>query len=537
MRPWTVNLPLEDDYYSPGSNAALDEPTQIHLSIAGPNAFYVSWATGNYSENELTPSYVHYGTSEGSLDIIINGTAEVYNQIYTANQSLLNMTNALNYSSPVLHTVVLEDLEPNTTYYYQVGDGTTFSETYSFRSLSGPHEGQDPAAYPQRLTFIADVGYSYNTSSTLEHVLESQLNTPNPPIIFLVGDYAYADGWEANGTETATNQKSANGLEGKESSTWQPVWDAFMRFLEPLVAKVPLIGVPGNHEVPNNSGNYQFHSSDFGPVHAVFLSVYADYTPGSPQWQWLYEDLSQVNRTTTPWIILNFHNPWYTTDGYSWKQYDQMRVSMEEMTHQFGVDAFFYGHVHSYERTAPVYDFEVDPCGSVHITIGDAGNSEGLSDLSGDNLFQDTTLAWVDYPGNCPNVSSLSVPGWNVFTKGNTTWPFGYYEQVLTFQGGGNSTGPPGKYPRGFCPDSQPLWSQYRENAFGHGVLDIVNSTHALWQWHRNQDSEKVVSDQVYLVRNTTLCPNKLGNSAYQYGTSGQAGLNIEQGTTQAAGR
>ena len=48
----------------------------------------------------------------------------------------------------------------------------------------------EAAAYPQRLTYIADVGYSYNTSSTLEHVLESQLDTQNPPIVFLIGDYA-----------------------------------------------------------------------------------------------------------------------------------------------------------------------------------------------------------------------------------------------------------------------------------------------------------------------------------------------------------
>ena len=52
----------------------------------------------------------------------------------------------------------------------------------------------------------------------------------------------------------------------------------------------------------------------------------------------------QVNRTNIPWVVVNFHNPWYSTDGYGWKQYDQMRVSMEEMTHQFGVDAFFCKH-------------------------------------------------------------------------------------------------------------------------------------------------------------------------------------------------
>ena len=38
--------------------------------------------------------------------------------------------------------------------------------------------------------------------------------------------------------------------------------------------------------------------------------------------------------------------------------------------------------MHAYERSAPVNNFTVDPCGAVHITIGDAGNSEGLSFLT-----------------------------------------------------------------------------------------------------------------------------------------------------------
>ena len=42
------------------------------------------------------------------------------------------------------------------------------------------------------------------------------------------------------------------------------------------------------------------------------------------------------------------------------------------------------GHVHAYERTHPVYDYNLDPCGAVHITIGDGGNSEGLSFLTND---------------------------------------------------------------------------------------------------------------------------------------------------------
>ena len=37
--------------------------------------------------------------------------------------------------------------------------------------------------------------------------------------------------------------------------------------------------------------------------------------------------------------------------------------------------------MHSYERTNPVYNYVNNQCGIVYITIGDAGNSEGLSGI------------------------------------------------------------------------------------------------------------------------------------------------------------
>lgn len=73
-----------------------------------------------------------------------------------------------------------------------------------------------------------------------------------------------------------------------------------------------------------------------------------------------------------------------------------MRIALEPMAYAYGVDLFFYGagiclqlvaaaamkrppsvhcdtcagHVHAYERSTPVYNFTVDLCGPVHITIG-----------------------------------------------------------------------------------------------------------------------------------------------------------------------
>ena len=48
----------------------------------------------------------------------------------------------------------------------------------------------------------------------------------------------------------------------------------------------------------------------------------------------------------------------------------------------------------------------------------------------------------------------------------------------------------------------QPSWSAYRDPSYGHGILDMVNSTHAHFSWYRNQDGQKEVADGIWLLRN-----------------------------------
>lgn len=45
-----------------------------------------------------------------------------------------------------------------------------------------------------------------------------------------------------------------------------------------------------------------------------------------------------------------------------------------------------------------------------------------------------------------------------------------------------------------------PEWSVFREASFGHGEIQIVNSSHAVWSWHRNDDDEPVQSDEVWIT-------------------------------------
>jgi len=46
------------------------------------------------------------------------------------------------------------------------------------------------------------------------------------------------------------------------------------------------------------------------------------------------------------------------------------------------------------------------------------------------------------------------------------------------------------------------VWSAFREPSFGHGLMDFLNDTTAVWNWQRNQDpiaavnSDKVGSPQ-----------------------------------------
>lgn len=155
-----------------------------------------------------------------------------------------------------------------------------------------------------------------------------------------------------------------------------------------------------------------------------------------------------------------------------------------------------------------MFNYTLDPCGPVYITVGDGGNIERVD------------VDHADDPGKCPSAS-------------DNTPEFGGVCH-LNF-----SSGPAkGK----FCWDKQPEWSAYRESSFGHGILEVqslaslmllfcklrgvvvflvkslcalvqvVNSSYALWTWHRNQDIYKKDrrGDQIYIVRQPELCSKAL---------------------------
>ncbi|URD86194.1 Purple acid phosphatase [Musa troglodytarum] len=380
------------------------------------------------------------------------------------------------------------DLRPGTKYYYQCGDPSipAMSAVHVFRTM--PASG--PKRYPKRIAVIGDLGLTYNSTSTVDHMASNK-----PDLILLVGDVTYANLYLTNGS--GSDCYSCSFPETPIHETFQPRWDYWGRYMEPVISEIPIMVVEGNHEIEQQAENKTFvsYSSRFafpskesesfstfyysfnaGGIHFIMLGAYISYNKSGEQYRWLERDLEMVDRTVTPWLIATWHPPWYSTYKAHYREAECMRVEMEELLYCYGVDIVFNGHVHAYERSNRVYNYSLDPCGPVYITVGDGGNREKMA------------VNHADDPGGCPD--PLTTP--DEYMGGFCAFNF--------------TSGPAAGQ---FCWDRQPEYSAYRESSFGHGILEVKNETHALWTWHRNQDLYNSAGDEIYIVRQPDKCPTK----------------------------
>ncbi|KAH7683084.1 Acid phosphatase protein [Dioscorea alata] len=464
------------------------EPEQISVSLSTfADSVWISWITGESQIGEdikpLDPnsvaSVVRYGSLRHTLSHEATGYSLVYNQLYPF-QGLQN------YTSGIIHHVRLTGLEPGAQYYYQCGDPSipAMSAVHAFKTMPI----SSPQSYPNRIAIVGDLGLTYNTTSTIDHMSSNE-----PDLIVLVGDVTYANLYLTNGT--GSDCYSCSFPQTPIHETYQPRWDYWGRFMEPVVSTIPLMVVEGNHEIEEQaehktflsyssrfafpsveSGSFStfYYSFNAGGIHFIMLGAYISYYKQGEQYKWLERDLASVDRTVTPWLIATWHPPWYSTYKAHYREAECMRVEMEELLYSYGVDVVFNGHVHAYERSNRVYNFSLDSCAPLHIMVGDGGNREKMA------------IKHADDPGECPD--PLTTP--DEYMGGFCAFNF--------------TTGPAaGK----FCWDRQPDFSAYRESSFGHGILEVKNETHALWTWHRNQDTYNSAGDQIYIVRQPDKCP------------------------------
>ncbi|CAI9117891.1 OLC1v1019380C1 [Oldenlandia corymbosa var. corymbosa] len=471
-------------------------PEQISLALSTtPSSMWVSWITGDSqigsNVTELDPSTVGsevwYGKESGKYSMKKTGISVVYSQLYP-------FEGLWNYTSGIIHHVRLDEtlcLEEEICYVdlasFSCGDSSLSSMSVElvFETLPLP----SPENYPARIAIVGDLGLTSNTSATVDHLTQN-----DPSILLMIGDLTYANQYLTTGGKGASCFSCAF-PDAPIRETYQPRWDGWGRFMEPLTSSVPMMVIEGNHEIEpqaegvtfksyltrfsvpaeeSGSNSNFYYSFDAGGIHFLMLGAYTDYNKTGAQFGWLQSDLQSINRSITPWVVAAWHPPWYNSYSSHYQEFECMRLQMEELLYQYGIDIVFSGHVHAYERMNRVYNYTLDPCGPVYITVGDGGNIEKVD------------VHHADDPGKCPS------PRDNVPEFGGVCH--------MNFSSG------PAK--GRFCWDSQPEWSAYRESSFGHGILEVENATHALWTWHRNQEAygENNPGDQIYIVRQPQLC-------------------------------
>lgn len=300
-----------------------------------------------------------------------------------------------------IHTAFLTDLWPNKEYYYKIGhmlpDGSVvWGKLSSFKAP--PFPGQKSL---QRVVIFGDMGKaerdgsneysnyqpgSLNTTDTLVKDLD------NIDMVFHIGDITYANGYISQ-------------------------WDQFTQQVEEITSRVPYMVASGNHERdwPNsgsffngtdsggecgvvaetmyytpteNRANY-WYSADYGMFRFCVADSEHDWREGTEQYEFIDNCLATVDRKKQPWLVFIAHRVlgyssgfFYGVDG-SFAE-PMSRQSLQKLWQKYRVDLAFYGHVHNYERTCPVYEeqcmssekshYSGTMNGTIHVVVGGGGS-------------------------------------------------------------------------------------------------------------------------------------------------------------------
>lgn len=113
-------------------------------------------------------------------------------------------------------------LEPGEQYYYKCGDPSipAMSAVHAFKTMPI----SSPQSYPNRIAIVGDLGLTYNTTSTIDHMSSNE-----PDLIVLVGDVTYANLYLTNGT--GSDCYSCSFPQTLIHETYQPRWDYWGRWV------------------------------------------------------------------------------------------------------------------------------------------------------------------------------------------------------------------------------------------------------------------------------------------------------------------
>ncbi|MGK0387789.1 MAG: 3',5'-cyclic AMP phosphodiesterase CpdA [Maribacter sp.] len=341
-----------------------------YIQATSTTSTIVAWRTSSSTVGE-----VNYGTNQNNLNQVV-----------------------LESSANSLHGLTLDNLQPDTKYYYSISaDGTILASEFFWTASD---------ASDQEFSFLhyGDCGYN----SALQHQVGDLMEADDASFAVVCGDV------DQGGVPHLSSDEGGDNYD-------EIYFDVYNDGVESkMLAHECHYTAVGNHDtyldncatytqeffLPHNNAedSERYYSFEWGDAKFIALDVitpyddttfpinfadiedrwWTDFRQGSPQYQFLEEELKCNERK---WVLVYFHEgPWTNYWGVDYNipsnlggdyfQYDgnqMVRQHLVPLFEQYEVDMVLCGHSHLYERG--------EKNGVLYITSGSAGDD----DLSSNN--------------------------------------------------------------------------------------------------------------------------------------------------------
>ncbi|MDR7080142.1 putative phosphodiesterase [Neobacillus niacini] len=313
-------------------------PSQIAMSIgggaeAGKAAMSFNWVT----DPTVNSSEIIYDTSPNLDNGVIKSavkTTPVATDIFPENRRT-------DFKAIHSFNVVIQDLTPETKYYYKVGNASDgYSAISSFTAPADPAANKPFSFVVSPDTQGTSVSSFDNTKKLYDYIKE---NEQDAAFLLHMGDVVE---------------------DGHVSDQWQLFYDAAQNLLDTM----PIMVTPGNHDGASYDRDFvqykarfnhkslhkpdglsqaaegTVYSFEYGDALFISLNSFASSTDKEIQWDFLAKESANTSKA---WKIVYFHVPPYDPGA---SHYNMDNVTGKKLT-DAGIDLVLHGHEHAYART------------------------------------------------------------------------------------------------------------------------------------------------------------------------------------------
>ncbi len=309
-----------------------------------PGMFFDAKLLGHTEFTWVKKPYLHRVTQDG-VTVSWEATANSGGRVVIKDTAGNTVKEVESGTSGVLHHVQVRGLKPDTKYGFTVigktpeGVETSIDSTFT----TSPSDSSDFV-----FMLYGDSRWGTHIHNPLAKLMAADSEKFGANLVVHTGDIV---------------------SEGYRWDLWQ---EKFFDPAEPLISRVPMYPVPGNHELkaelyydyfdlPNNEAWYHFR---YGIADFYGLNTNTRFDPNSQQYKWFVKELE---KSKAPWKVVFMHHPPFSCAVVRKPGAKYVIRHLVPLFEKYGVDLVLLGHDHVYGRSTDV--------NGVHYLISGGGGS------------------------------------------------------------------------------------------------------------------------------------------------------------------